>query len=148
MRKLNAGIHLLILLIASACRGTPLPGDGLPPGEATVPTATETAAPPLPELTLCTAHEPESLLDYSDPTVAALQPALFPQAAVFGEDYVAETTLLREPPSEADGTLSRNPDGTISVILRYREDLVWSDGAPLQTSEALLGVRIPGSQFG
>lgn len=153
------GIIVAILLVA--CRGdgagpaaagaTPA-SSGAEPGrpDAAAEAASPTAAPAQ-EIALCASAAPESLVGSSDPVAEAVWALVAPPAAAFGADYLAEPEdlaaagggLLTALPGPEDGTLRRNPDGTIVVTLHYRDDLVWSDGEPFDVEDALLGLSLP-----
>lgn len=85
---------------------------------------------------------PDNLLT-SPGGAASIRRALVRQNAVFDERYAAQSDLLTVLPNETDGSLRRNEDGTLSVILHYRADLKWSDGEPFKTADALLGLKFP-----
>lgn len=126
-------------LVLAACGGAGTPGVGEPQpdgGEVTIP---PTATPiPRQEVVICAGQRPVSFAELGDPVAAAVWRLVSPQAAVFGEDYTAESELLA-----AAVTPHRNDDGTLTVMLRYRDDLSWSDGEPFDAADALLGLRLP-----
>ena len=147
------GVVLAGLLLAGCIGvGGPAAGGGpvepeqageSPPATGQLPEPTGTPAPFKTELVLCAVTEPASLLGDESAVAGELLPALVPQAAVFGEGYTATSDLLAALPSPEDGTLRRNEDGTLTVTLRYRDDLVWSDGEPFTADDALLGLSLP-----
>ncbi len=91
------------------------------------------------ELVICTTNQPDSLLNSNQPVSAMVRGAVAPTAVQFGQDYVAKPLLVRALPSPSDGTLTRNEDGTLEVVLNYRDDLKWSDGEPFKAADAVLG---------
>jgi peptide/nickel transport system substrate-binding protein len=144
---------LLTLLLVACGGGASQPGDGSSGQEpesgetpAGGPAAAEALTPteaPAREVVLCADHRPESLFDGADLVAGAIWRLVSPQAAVFGADYTAEAgDLLTALPDEADGTLHDAGD-TLVVTLRYRDDLVWSDGEPFDTADALLSMALP-----
>lgn len=97
------------------------------------------------ELVICAIEPPDSL--FVDPNATAqamLRLATIPYA-VYGDDYLAEPGLLSALPSVLDGTLQPMDDGTMQVTLRYRDNLVWSDGTPFNLTDGILGLEVPGS---
>lgn len=124
-------------------------GPGVTAGPQVSPTAAETATPAptftptpfKPELVVCTRTEPDALIGSASPAGVALSALVAGRAVVFGTGYEAQPDLLRALPSEANGTLRHNDDGTISVVLQYRDDLKWSDGTPFLIADALLGLK-------
>jgi peptide/nickel transport system substrate-binding protein len=122
--------------------GTGQPGAaGEQPGE-TVPSAT--ATPFKSELVICAPDDPDTLYDLADPVAAAILRLVSPPAAVYGEDYVAEPGSLLSLPGVEDGSLRVNEDGSITVRLHYRSDLVWSDGHPFDpVTDPALGLSLP-----
>lgn len=134
----------IIVAMLTACGTPPEPGATAGPVFTETPALTPTPTPYKPDLVLCTS----SSLDVASLSTSALGRAIgwaiWPQAARYGEDYTAELgDLLTVLPNEADGTLRRNEDGTLTVILRYRADLVWSDGEPFKIADALQGLMLP-----
>lgn len=131
---------------ATAVSGSAEQGQPAPAAE----TASPTPTPPQ-EIVLCAAAIPDSLIGSSDPVAEAVWALVAPPAAAFGSDYLAEPEdlaaagggLLTSLPGTEDGTLRRNPDGTIVVTLHYRDDLVWSDDEPFDVGDALLGLSLP-----
>lgn len=151
------GMTLWLALSGCALFGEqPLPPDDTagpdvtPTGdEETQPPPTETPAPFKTELVICMADDPDSLVPYSSPAADALLRLVTLPAVVFGEDYTAdESPLLVSLPDVGDETLYRNEDSTLAVVLRYRDDLVWSDGTPFTVADALLGLSLPASSYG
>ena len=149
-------IYGVIALILSGCGGasTALPEGSQPEvgvqvtPEETLP-PTPTPYPFKPELVLCSAEEPSGLFDTMSSLSDSILQMVLPSAVAFGEDYVAEPVLLTALPAVEDGTLRRNEDGSIGVILHYRDDLRWSDGEPFTAADALFGIRaLPVSPYG
>ncbi len=140
---------LIVGLILAGCSAR-TGGASTPPVEVTQgPTEPSATATPVPrqELVLCVGHAPDLRPGSGDPAAEAILRLVSPQAAVFGSDYVAGTDLLTSLPNTEDGTLRRNEDGTLTVTLRYRDGLVWSDGTPFDAHEALQGLALPGSPY-
>jgi len=139
--------------LISACNPGPTDGSGETPaepvGEQEQPTIqpTETPAPFKSELVICLAQEPGAILGGTEFTARDFLPFLTPRAAAYGEDYTAESDLLTALPSVEDGTLRRNEDGTLTITLHYRDDLVWSDGEPFDAADALLGLSLDPPAF-
>ncbi len=104
---------------------------------------TETPALFKPELVICTPSEPDRLVASETRAAQVIREALLPSAVSYGGDYAAEPVLLEALPNVEDGTLVRNDDGTLTVVLRYRDGLTWSDGTPFTAADALLGLEIP-----
>lgn len=138
------GMAVGMLLTACALPG---PSDDAPLPQATpTPTAIPPTETPIPrqDLVICTPYLPQAFATSGDALAAALRQLVAPQAAVFGSDYAAEAgDLLTALPNAEDGSLRRNPDGTMTVTLRYRDDLMWSDGEPFSVDDALLGLQLP-----
>lgn len=145
-------LTVLVLVTLAACgRDTtpdtsdPAEPDAAVPGDGTAeqPTAALTATPASPaEIVLCTGPRPDAL--YGEASAAGVLALASPQAVIFGDDYEADgSELLAELPSVGAGTLHRNDDGTLLVTLRYRDDLVWSDGEPFTAEDAALGFSLP-----
>lgn len=137
---------MFVMAILTSCGMPPSPTATAGSAFTEAPALTPTATPYKPELVLCTS----GALDTASLSTSALGRtigrATWPQAAFYGGDYTAELgDLLTALPSEADGTLRRNEDGTLAVILHYRTDLVWSDGEPFKTADAILGLKLPAS---
>ncbi len=147
------GVFLVCLLLA-ACGGG---GDsGSIAGDAalaTGPTTTAELAPtqtPSPfkeELVICASDAPDRLYGSADPVAEAILRTVSMPAAVYGESYMAEPGLLASLPNSSDGSLRRNDDGTLTIVLHYRDDLVWSDGQPFSVDDALLGLSLPASPY-
>lgn len=137
------GVILAALL--AACTSPRTPTDA-PPQATQIPSTVPPTATPIPrqELVICAPYLPPALATSGDVLAEALRRLVVPQAAVFGTDYTAEVgDLLAALPTVEDGSLRRNADGTLTVRLRYRDDLVWSDGEPFDADDALLGLRLP-----
>ncbi len=138
------GIILGALMVAcTSSLGTPAdaPLQATATPSAVPPTATSI---PRQEVVICVPYLPQALATSGDALAEALRRLVLPQAAVFGTDYAAEAgDLLTALPTVEDGSLRRNADGTLTVMLRYRDDLVWSDGEPFDADDALLGLRLP-----
>jgi peptide/nickel transport system substrate-binding protein len=145
---------ILLILLLAACGGGASPPEGGSNGQEPEPGGSQAGEPspaatitpaetPAREAVLCADHRPESLFDGADLVAAAIWRLAAPQAAVFGADYTAEAgDLLAALPAEADGTL-RDAGDALVVTLRYRDDLVWSDGEPFDAADALLGLALP-----
>jgi peptide/nickel transport system substrate-binding protein len=138
--------RIILLLALSACGASPdVDGPQIAtPGETEAgPTAIPPTETPVPrqELVICADHLPDPLIGSGDPLAQALLRLVMPQAAVFGTGYLATGDLLVALPDAGDGSLRRNDDGTLTVTLRYRDDLTWSDGEPFTAEDALLGLR-------
>lgn len=148
-RKLRAApvVWGIILLLALSACGTSPDVDGpqiATPGETEAgPTAIPPTETPVPrqELVICADHLPDPLTGSGDPLAQALLRLVTPQAAIFGTGYLASSDLLAVLPDAGNGSLRRNDDGTLTVTLRYRDDLTWSDGEPFTAGDALLGLR-------
>lgn len=115
---------------------TPIPSPPPPPSPAPIPTPFKS------ELILCAGPEPETLLD-GTPSAELVRRALSALPVTYQSDYTAEPGILASLPSVADGTFVRNADGTVTVTLRYREGLTWSDGEPFSASDAARGMAAP-----
>ncbi len=137
---------IVVGMLLTACT-LPSPPDNTPLPQATPkPTAIPPTETPIPrqELVICTPYLPQAFVTSGDVLAVALRQLVAPQAAVFGDDYAAEAgDLLTALPSAEDGSLRRNSDSTITVTLRYRDGLMWSDGQPFSVEDALLGLRLP-----
>jgi peptide/nickel transport system substrate-binding protein len=121
-------------------------------GALTLPTAGPSPAPtpsptPIPfksELVICTISEPDAIIGSANPVARAIRDAVAPQPAQYVDDFSAENgTLLTKLPTETDGSLTRDAEGHIVVILTYRDGLVWSDGVPFSAADAALGMNTP-----
>ena len=143
---------LLLSLILAACRGgrgapAQVPGDQPTAGaEAGAPSEEPGTPTPEPrqEVVLCAGPRPDNLLTGGGPVAQAVAQLAFARPVIFGDDYEADgSDLLTELPNVEAGTLRRNDDGTLTVTLRYRDDLVWSDGEPFTVEDALLGLQLP-----
>ena len=142
-----------LLLVACSPQGTPQPGTAQPapaesggePAGAPDEGDAAPAAPgpaPLERIVLCTGPRPDVLFD-GNATGDALLRLVVPQAVIYGVDYTAEPGLLTGLPNVAEGTLRREGDGSVLVTLRYRNDLVWSDGEPFDVADAVAGLQHP-----
>jgi len=139
---------MLAALLLGACKPSPVvetPGGeqaGSPTTpEDSTPGATETPAPFKEELVVCTVGTPDA--GYGPPWSSGAALAALTQAAptVLTPDYVAHPgPLLAALPSEAEGTLRRNEDGTVTATLVYNMGLTWSDGTPFSLDDAVLGL--------
>jgi peptide/nickel transport system substrate-binding protein len=143
----TSAIAVMIACLLIGCGATPVPTTppvGASPQVPVSPTtpATATPAPFKPELVLCTTTEPATLVGSGAPAAAFIRAAVLPSAVVYGEDYIAEPLLLESLPGSEDGTLTRNSDGTLTVTLKYHDDLKWSDGTPFTAEDALLGLQV------
>ncbi|MBN1430125.1 MAG: hypothetical protein JXB07_17280 [Anaerolineae bacterium] len=108
------------------------------------PSPTATPAPYKPELVICAGSPLDPVSLSTSQLGRSIGWAIWPSSAVYGKDYLAEAgALLTDLPDEAGGTLRRNEDGTLTITLRYRADLVWSDGEPFKTADVLLGLQLP-----
>ncbi len=111
------------------------------------PTVEPTEVPFKETLALCGLNPPDVLLTDRGPTADAVRSMTMLQPVIFGEDYVAEVddqyTYLVALPSVGDDTLRRNDFGQTVVTLRYRSDLVWSDGEIFDAADAALGFILP-----
>lgn len=144
------------VLLLAACAGAP--GVFPTPTRTPLPTdtpvlPTDTPQPPLQgpspmptpfrtELVLCAGAEPTTLLD-GTPGAELVRRALSAHPVTYRSDYTAVPGILAALPNADDGSLIRNPDGTFTVTLRYREGLVWSDGVPFSADDAALGLAAP-----
>ena len=135
--------------VPSAPTATPLPAAATPIPPTPLPSPTPRPLPPTPiptpfrsELVLCAGPEPETLLD-GTPSAELVRGALSAHPVTYQASYAAQPGILAALPNPADGTLVRNADGTLTVTLRYREGLVWSDGRPFTAEDAALGLRAP-----
>ncbi len=135
---------IVAAVLFSACRG----GSGAVTGgtanntdSSAVAVPAVTATPFKPELVICSTQEPEQLLASTRQVGQTIERALIRPAAVYGTGYTPQADLLRSLPSEGDGSLRRNQDGTLTVTLHYRDDLKWSDGEPFKTADAVLGFK-------
>lgn len=137
------GIIVAGLLLA--CQTGTEPRTALPSGTDGGQTSGPSASPTpfKSELVICATSEPDRLLLAQSPVGQNIERALVRPAVSYGVGYMAQSDLLLALPSEADGSLRRNDDGTLSVILHYRADLVWSDGEPFKTADAVLGFKAP-----
>jgi len=120
-----------------------LTGCGQPAGQSespAVPTPipVTVTVPGKQELTICTTNEPENLIGNGG--AAPLWEAVGLAAAGPDGAFGAQPRALIELPTPENGDLLRNPDGTLSATLRYRDDLTWSDGQPFSAADALLGM--------
>lgn len=157
-RWFSAAMTGLLLVLLSGCNlpGNPAGGQEPSPNESETPSEaepggaqapTETPAPFKTTLVLCAADDPDTLYGTPDPVAEAILQLVSPPAVIYGDDYTAEPGILDTLPSVEDDSLRRNEDGTISVRLRYRDDLVWSDGQPFDIADALLGYSLPESAY-
>ena len=138
--------------ILAACRSHPAPQtpvalETVIPGETSLPTAVASPTPFKAELVICTIGEPSTIVSSNDPTALAIRAAVLPSAANFGASYIGQAALLASLPSVEDGTLKRNSDGTLSITLKYRDGLAWSDGTPFTAADAILGMNLPLTPF-
>lgn len=145
-----AGAALIAMLLAACNRAEPsaagvtaAPTNGGTGGAApAAPAATATDAPPQ-EIVMCAGPRPANLYTGGGPAAQAVLRLAQAAPVVFGDDYQADgSDLLVELPNTEDGTLRRNDDGTISVTLAYRDDLVWSDGEPFDAEDAVYGLNL------
>lgn len=131
-------------LIMTACGLQPVvspgPNPAQTPAETATPAPKPTPTPFKPELVICTRTAPDSLLASASPNTAALAALVTGQAVVYGADYQAQPGISSLP-NQADGSLKQNDDGTVTVTLRYRSDLKWSDGQPFDSADAVLGFK-------
>lgn len=153
------GIIAGVVLAGCTLLGGPQdpPGTPLPPGASTIPATgdvpiqemlTPSPTPFKTELVLCATHAPTRFYDTPDPVASALLQLVTVPPAIYGEDYLAEPGSLLSLPTLEDGSIRRNDDGSFSVRLAYRADLVWSDGQPIDpVSDPLLGLSLPASRF-
>jgi len=152
LRAVVCGIMAGSWLAALAACGTiPAPTAGPvggTPGEGAAspsPAATATPPPFKSELVLCLYAEPDRIVGSTTWVASVIRQAVLPSAISYGDDYAAEPVLLASLPSPDDGTLVRNDDGTLTVTLKYRDGLTWSDGTPFTAADALLGLQLPPS---
>ncbi len=142
--------HILPILIAAllaACgpAAQPTPAEPEPVTQEPQAPTTEpaTPAPSLfkPELVICAPGEPGDVYGPPTATGPALARLVAPPPVIYGPDYRAGAGgLLAALPSVEEGTLRQNDDGSITAVLAYRDDLVWSDGQPFSIDDAYLGL--------
>ncbi len=142
----------LLLLLLSGC-STPTPPEAQPTQPSEVGIASSTPAESAPtsfkeELVICASQEPETLIGSRSLSGQAIEAALFGSTATYGDDFGAQAgQLLEGLPSLEDGSLRKNPDETITVVLHYSSTLVWSDGEPVTLDDVIAGLGMPQSPF-
>ena len=137
---------IIVAAALTACNLRPQPGPA--PQVSATPDGQTPAAQPSPtpfkaELVVCTRAEPDALIGSASPAGNSIEALVTGQAVTFGADYQAQPGLLASLPNEADGSLKKNEDDTISVTLHYRDGLKWSDGEPFTAADAVLGFQAP-----
>ncbi|MBN1313420.1 MAG: hypothetical protein JXB30_18580 [Anaerolineae bacterium] len=136
---------VIVGMLLASCGPTPTSSPtATSEGSTAEPSPTASPTPYKPELVICSSSRLDPAVLSTSYLGRVIGQMLWPPAAVYGEGYTAEADgLLTILPNEADDTLRRNEDGSLSVILYYRTDLVWSDGEPFKTADALLGLQLP-----
>lgn len=135
---------LIAALMLTACSGPGTESPVEPPPAELTPGAAQAPVPAVrTALTLCAVGRPLDPFDGS-PVSEALLALLTPDAIRTSVDYRVEgSELFAALPSVDSGTLSLAERTAVRAILRYRDDLVWSDGTPFSIDDALLGLKLP-----
>ena len=131
-------LYSTLSLVAIALTGCGQPAGQPESPAAPTPIPVTVTVPGKQELTICTTNEPESLIGDAGATLLWEAVGL-PTAGPDGAFGAQPRALIELPPAE-NGDLIRNPDGTLTATLRYRDDLTWSDGQPFSADDALLGM--------
>ncbi len=132
---------LLLVAMVVACQttaGSPAPAASAPPGYAPEPPATRGGT-----LVLADWEAPDTLDPLHATTVNDLRIAslLFAPLWTLSPGHKAEPDLLREVPTLANGDIRAGADGfSMTVDLKLRSGLRWSDGQPLTADDVIFTV--------